>query len=454
MSEEKEVPIAEDDDIMEDEEKKEGEEEKITDDGGVVKKVLKKGEGWKKPTKDSEVTVHYVGKLLDGTVFDSSREKNQPFTFKLGVHQVIKGWDKGVATMLKGEVAQFIIKSDYAYGKAGSPPSIPADATLQFEVELISWTDEKDLSSNKDGGVRKKILKEGEGWDTPREESKVTVKLTGRLLDKNDEPSTVFEPEHTLEFVVGEEQVIEGIEVCVESMKQGEHALLTLLPKYAYGEKGNELKQVPANAKLQYDVELLELIKEKESWDMNAQEKIDAALKRKNEGNELFKESKFQRALKKYKKAMTFLDSETGLSDEEKGKAKELKLPLYLNLAACKLHTKEYSEVKENCKKALEIDPSNTKALLRRGKAFIELDEWDSAKQDLNKALEVDPNNVEIKKELVHLNKKIANQNAKDKKMYKGLFEKLSMMEEREQKVDNNNNNTKEEKKEKAVGNN
>jgi FK506-binding protein 4/5 len=78
--------------------------------------------------------VHYVGKLLDGTVFDSSRERNQPFTFRLGEGMVIKGWEKGIASMRKGEIALLTCKPEYAYGKAGSPPKIPADATLQFEV--------------------------------------------------------------------------------------------------------------------------------------------------------------------------------------------------------------------------------------------------------------------------------------------------------------------------------
>jgi len=281
----------------------------------------------------------------------------------------------------------------------------------------------------------KKTLKEGDGWDTPREESKVTVRITGRLLDAHGEPSTVFDPEHDFEFTLGEEQVLEGIEVCVESMKKGERVLLTLHPRYAFGEKGHAEKHVPPHTRVQYDIELVEFVKEKESWDMNAEEKFEAAVNRKNEGNELFKKNKVQRALKKYKKAVTILDSESGMSDQEKAKAKELKLPLYLNLAACKLHTKEYSEVKENCKKALDIDSNSIKALLRRGKAYIELDEWESAKQDLNQALEVDPKNVDVKKELARLQKKIADQNAKDKKTYQGLFEKLSKMEEKEEKA-------------------
>jgi tetratricopeptide (TPR) repeat protein len=82
---------------------------------------------------------------------------------------------------------------------------------------------------------------------------------------------------------------------------------------------------------------------------------------------------------------------------------------------------------------ALDIDPKNIKALVRRGKAHIELDDWESARQDLNAALEIEPNNADVKKEFARLNKKIADQNAKDKRTFKGLFEKLSKMEEKEQ---------------------
>jgi FK506-binding protein 4/5 len=411
-------------------EQKEGEEKKITDDGGIVKKIIKKGEGWRKPSKGADVTVHYVGKLLDGTVFDSSRDRGEPFVFKLGVGEVIKGWDQGVESMLKGEVALLTCKPEYAYGKAGSPPKIPPDSTLQFEVELISWTEEKDITESKDGGIMKKTIKEGEGWETPKEESRVTVRLVGKLLD-----GTVFEPEKEVEFTIGEEQVIEGLEVAAESMKKGEKALVTIQPKYAFGEQGNAEKGVPANTPVQYDMELVSFIKEKESWDMNAQEKLDAALKRKDQGNDLFKDNKIKRAMNKYKKAVSLLDAEYGMNDDDKIKAKQVKLPLYLNLAACKLQTKEWKEVCENCKKALEIDSHSVKALLRRGKAYNELDEWELARKDLEAVLELDPSNADAKREMARLKKKIADQNAKDRKVFGGMFEKLSKIDEKENKT-------------------
>lgn len=90
-----------------------------------------------------EVNAHYVGTLDDGSVFDSSRSRGQPFKFILGQGQVIKGWDVGFASMKKGETALLRCRSDYAYGKNGSPPKIPADATLTFEVELLSFQPKK-----------------------------------------------------------------------------------------------------------------------------------------------------------------------------------------------------------------------------------------------------------------------------------------------------------------------
>lgn len=88
--------------------------------------------------------------------------------------QVIKGWDKGIGTMKKGEHSVFTIAPEYAYGEAGAPPSIPANATLKFDVELISWASVKDIC--KDGGIFKKVLKEGEKWENPKDPDEVTSK--------------------------------------------------------------------------------------------------------------------------------------------------------------------------------------------------------------------------------------------------------------------------------------
>lgn len=85
------------------------------------------------------MTVHYVGTLLNGTKFDSSRDRGKPFVFRLGVQEVIRGWDEGVAQMSVGETAKLICPPEYAYGKQAVGNLIPANSTLHFEVELLSF---------------------------------------------------------------------------------------------------------------------------------------------------------------------------------------------------------------------------------------------------------------------------------------------------------------------------
>ena len=90
------------------------------------------------PKQGDTVTVHYTGWLTDGTKFDSSVDRDEPFAFVLGTGQVIRGWDEGVATMRVGDKARLTIPAELAYAEAGYPGAIPPDATLIFEVELLS----------------------------------------------------------------------------------------------------------------------------------------------------------------------------------------------------------------------------------------------------------------------------------------------------------------------------
>ena len=101
--------------------------------------VTQEGEG-DLPTKGSQITAHYTGKLLDGTVFDSSLTRGTPFKFNLGAGRVIKCWDQGFAQLKKGSKAILTCPPDLAYGDRGAGAMIKGGATLQFEVELLDFT--------------------------------------------------------------------------------------------------------------------------------------------------------------------------------------------------------------------------------------------------------------------------------------------------------------------------
>jgi peptidylprolyl isomerase len=107
----------------------------ITTDSGLQYVDIQEGTG-ATPQSGQTVTVHYTGTLQDGTKFDSSRDRDRPFSFRLGAGQVIRGWDEGISTMKVGGRRQLIIPPELGYGSRGVGP-IPPNSTLLFDVELL-----------------------------------------------------------------------------------------------------------------------------------------------------------------------------------------------------------------------------------------------------------------------------------------------------------------------------
>jgi FK506-binding protein 4/5 len=400
----------------------------ITGDGGVIKEVLHESTSTETPRSGDEVTVHYNGTLLDGTKFDSSRDRNLPYTFTLEGGKVIKGWDKAVATMRKGEIAKVILKPDYAYGKEGKPPTIPENATLVFEIELLSWDDEKDITKQKDGGVLKKLVLESDKWDSPNYEANCKVNMVVKGHNGH-----IYEDAKEKSIIIGSSTIPDGLQVALESMKVGEKSIFKIRADNAYGSTGNKELNIPPNTDLIYDIHLSSLEKGKETWQINKfSEKLEIAQRRKNEGNDLLAGNYGKLAIKKYEKSLDIFKNSSALSEEEKQKVKDLQLACHLNLAAVHLKEKNYKSAVEESTKALEIDAQNVKALWRRGNAYSYLSEFIPAQRDFDSALVIAPDNDAVKTSYNNCKKRMQAADKKDKKRFENLFERLREEEQKE----------------------
>ncbi|XP_019175212.1 PREDICTED: peptidyl-prolyl cis-trans isomerase FKBP65-like isoform X2 [Ipomoea nil] len=403
----------------------------ICKDGGIFKKIIVEGEGWQKPKDVDEVFVKYDVRLEDGTVV--SKADGVEFTVEDGYF--CPALSKAVKTMKKGQKALLTVKPQYAFGEKGRPAAtseerdVPPNASLQINLELVSWKTVSEVTNDKK--VLKKTIKEGEGYQLPNDCAVVKVKLMGKLQD-----GTVFVKkgydEEPFEFTIDEEQVIDGLDKAIKTMKKGEIAVVTIQPEYAFGssESPQELAVVPGNSTVYYEVEMVSFIKDKETWEMNTQEKIEAAQAKKEQGNVFFKAGKYEKASKRYEKAVNFIEYDSSFSDEEKQAVTVLKVSCNLNNAACKLKLKDYKEAVKLCTKVLEIDSRSVKALYRRAQAYIQLADLDLAELDIKKALEIDPDNRAVKVEYRMLKEKIREYNKKDAQFYSNIFAKMSKMEQ------------------------
>uniref|UniRef100_A0A0P4WFD0 peptidylprolyl isomerase n=1 Tax=Scylla olivacea TaxID=85551 RepID=A0A0P4WFD0_SCYOL len=437
-------------------------------DGGVLKEVLQSGEGEEGPLHGDKVYVHYVGTLLeDGSKFDSSRDRGERFSFTLGKGEVIKAWDLGVASMKKGELARLTCRSDYAYGEQGSPPKIPANATLVFEVELFEWHGE-DLSQKKDGGIIRRNVTAGEGYQTPNDGALLNVHIIGRVN------GTVFD-ERDVKFPLGEGSeynIPEGLETALEKFKKGEKSVIKLSPKYAFGAEGNPSLGVPPGASVEYEAELCSFEKAKESWEMDQAEKIEQAKTCKERGTQFLKSEKYKLAVKQYKKIIDLLEYDAGtdstssedgsdsgeeasseantkgLDDEKKAESQSVLLAGHLNLSMVYLKLKDYSSVLEHATKAVGMDSNSVKAYFRRGQAHLSMGDPILAQKDFQSCLNLEQNNKAAKQQLMICAQKIKADKLREKQIYGGMFEKFAKQDMEKKKAEAKVDTTEEKKSE------
>lgn len=287
-------------------------------DGGIMKTVIEAApEGAAGPPfPGSEVTAHYTGTLdSNGSKFDSSRDRGKPFKFMIGQGQVIKGWDEGFASMKVGEKAKLEIRSDYGYGSRSMGASIPADADLTFDVELLGFQE-----------------------------------------------------------------------------------------------------------------------KEKERNEMSPEERMEKAMKQKEDGTKEFMSGNHDNAAELYKKAADLVDEEDEepLPDEEK----DMYVKCWGNAAMCYVKGKSWGDVIICCNKVLEKAPeeakTNIKLLYRRGLAKMNTGDLKEAKKDLLAAYAIDSKNKDVRKAIGDLKNKNAEAKKKEKAQFGGIFGKVSMYDDKE----------------------
>jgi len=233
----------------------------VTTTSGLQYTITLKGNG-KKPMNGDKVVVHYTGKLTNDTVFDSSVKRGQPFSFKLGAGQVIKGWDEGIALLNVGDKATLRIPPELGYGPQANG-KIPANSVLIFDVELLDIVegakpfDTKGKDTLKTAsGLKYIIISSNPSNPKPENGKTVSVHYTGYFVDGKIFDSSIDRGQ-PIDFPLGQGRVIKGWDEGIALLHKGDKARLIIPYQLGYGE--NAHGPIPAKSTLIFDVELMDI---------------------------------------------------------------------------------------------------------------------------------------------------------------------------------------------------
>lgn len=248
--------------MAKDEIKNKSNKEKLSP-GDVMKAVIRPGEGNTTPKKGDLILFHYITRTSSGVVVESTQLQHGgqgvPQKLIIGKSKMIRGWEEGLPTMAKGEVAMLKVKSEFHYGDEEFQELVPEDypksEDLMFEIEIIDFFPVKVVAD--DMGVLKRVLKEGEGWETLRPPYEARVWLSWRTgADKEFTPLQTDKPFH---FTSGKEEVPAGLEQGISTMTRNEKSHLYV--SKAHLSKGSLVLNLPKDVEeVHFEVELVQII--------------------------------------------------------------------------------------------------------------------------------------------------------------------------------------------------
>ncbi|KFV08597.1 Peptidyl-prolyl cis-trans isomerase FKBP8, partial [Pterocles gutturalis] len=281
-------------------------------------------------------------------------------------------------------------------GSAGAPRATKADQ----EAERGSgskgspswpWADASLASPCPGSGLlKKKTVVPGQGVDTrPCKGQDVTIRLKATLED-----GSVVEENPALTFTLGDCDVLQALDLCVQLLELGETALIVSDAKYCYGAQGRS-PDIPPNAALTLEVELLAARDAPDLELLGGKEKIELANRKRERGNFFYQQADYVLAINSYDIALKVIgsSSKVDFSPEEEAELLDVKVKCLNNLAASQLKLDHYEAALKSCNLVLEHQPGNIKALFRKGKVLAQQGEYREAIPILKAALKLEPSN-------------------------------------------------------------
>lgn len=313
-----------------------------------------------------------------------------------------------------------------------SPPKIPPNATLEFEVELLSFDNTQNVTEDKQ--VKKAVKVAGSGHNRPSDQSTVVVKYSGKVKGDAFEPF-VTHMDAPVTLQLGKDaSLVWGLEEGIKNMHVGERSSIFVAPSYAYGAVGDKALSIPPNAELEFDVELVSFERGPDSSTMDFDAKLAHMTALKDLGNAAFKAGQLKRAQAAYAKAMGVFPYLEALEDAQKAAVTAVQLACISNVVITHVRGGALDEVVKQAGVGLALNPRHVKLLFNRGAAYNKQGLLAEAEADLKLAAETDPANQDVARELRAVKAKVKAIADKEKKAFGGFFGRVKLVSDEEEK--------------------